>query len=179
MRASNRHITVWTVGHSTRTAEEFRALLGAYEIELLIDVRRYPGSRRVPHFGTEALARDLEAAGIAYCSIPELGGRRKVSPDSKNTGWRHPAFRGYADYVATEEFAQGFFELLMLASGLRSAIMCAELLWWRCHRRIIADVLVSLGFHVIDIRDAEVAEPHRLAPPARIVSGMLSYSKGR
>lgn len=98
-----------------------------------------------------------------------------MDPASPNTGWRHPAFRGYADHVATDGFADGLLELLILAHGLRTAIMCAEVLWWRCHRRIIADVLTTLGVSVRHIRDARVAEPHRLAPPARVVRGVLSY----
>jgi len=107
---------------------------------------------------------------------PALGGRRRPDPDSPNDAWRHPAFRGYADYVASEEFAEGLFELLMMAEGLRTVIMCAEVLWWRCHRRIISDVLVSIGAEVVHIRDARTAEPHRLAPPARVVRGRLTYA---
>src|SRR4051812_13595446 len=135
------NVVVWTVGHSTRTADDFRGLLATYEIELVADVRRFPGSRRLPHFSAAALEGDLQRAGIAYCGMPNLGGRRRADPNSPNTGWRHPAFRAYADYVATEEFAEGLFELLLLANGLRTAVMCAEVLWWRCHRRLIADVL--------------------------------------
>jgi uncharacterized protein (DUF488 family) len=107
--------------------------------------------------------------------IPALGGRRRPQPESINVGWRHTAFRGYADHVASEEFAEGLFELLMIAHGLRTAIMCAEVLWWRCHRRIIADVLVSLGIDVVHIADATHAAPHQLAAPARLVGGRLSY----
>jgi uncharacterized protein (DUF488 family) len=99
--------------------------------------------------------------------------------DSRNDGWRVAAFRGYADYLATEEFADGLMELLMLANGLRTAVMCAEVLWWRCHRRLIADVLVSLGVRVMHIRDQRVVEEHRLAPPARVVRGFLTYSVPR
>lgn len=169
-------LTVWTVGHSTRTASEFQALIASYGIELVADVRRYPGSRRLPQFGAATLERDLEAVGVRYCSLPALGGRRSPVADSVNTGWRHPAFRGYADYAATEAFADGLVELLMLAYGLRAAVMCAEVLWWRCHRRIIADVLVSLGIHVVHIRNANVSEEHRLAAPARLVRGALTYA---
>jgi uncharacterized protein (DUF488 family) len=169
-------LTVWTIGHSTRSAEEFRGVLAVHGIELVADVRRFPGSRRLPHFSAEALDRDLTSVGILYHGIPALGGRRTPRADSPNTGWRHPAFRGYADYLFSDEFAEGLFELLMLANGLRTAIMCAELLWWRCHRRLIADVLVSLGVEVRHIRDAKHVDLHRLAAPARIVRGSLRYS---
>ena len=169
------HLTIWTIGHSTRSTDELFAVLRAFEIELVADVRRFAGSRRLPHFGAESLQRSLAEGAITYRHIPALGGRRAPLADSSNTGWRHPAFRGYADYIATEEFAAGLFELLMLANGLRTAIMCAELLWWRCHRRIIADVLVSLGVDVIHLRDATHSAPHRLAPPGRLVSGLLTY----
>lgn len=169
-------LTVWTIGHSTRTGDEFRALLAAFDIELLADVRRFPGSRRLPQFSTERLAADLAEVGIAYCWLPHLGGRRRPMPGSVNVGWRHPAFRAYADYLQTEEFAQGLFELLMLAEGLRTAVMCAELLWWRCHRRLIADVLTTLGVEVLHIRDLSSPARHRLSPPARLVRGRLTYA---
>ena len=166
---------IWTIGHSTRTSEDFLDVLALNAIQTIADVRRFPASRRVPQFNSARLARYLRRHDVDYRWIPDLGGRRRTSADSPNTGWRHPAFRGYADYVATPEFADGLFELLMLAGGARTAIMCAELLWWRCHRRIIADVLVSLGIEVEDIRDADAPERHRLAAPARIVSGALTY----
>lgn len=167
--------TVWTVGHSTRQADDFVAVLTAYEIELVADVRRFPGSRHSPQFASAQLEETLAAAGIAYHWFPALGGRRRPDRASANVGWRHPAFRAYADHVATEEFAEGLFELLMLAHGLRTAVMCAELLWWRCHRRIIADVLVSLDIPVVHIRDREHAEHHHLMLPARVVRGRLTY----
>lgn len=167
--------TVWTVGHSTRDSDEFLALLSAYRIELVADVRRFPGSRRLPQFEASVLAERLAADGIAYWWFPSLGGRRRRNAASRNVGWRHPAFRAYADHVATDEFAAGLFELLMLAQGLRTAVMCAEILWWRCHRRLIADVLVSLGITVVHIRSQGVADLHRLTPPARLVRGRLSY----
>jgi uncharacterized protein (DUF488 family) len=170
-------LTLWTVGHSTRSLEEFLAVLRAFGIELIIDVRRFPGSRRLPQFGAESLEGGLRAAGIGYSWIPALGGRRRPDPESTNTGWRHPAFRGYADHVASEEFAGGLFELLMLANGMRSAIMCAEVLWWRCHRRLISDVLVSLDYSVIHIRDETHSEPHALASPARLSEGSLTYAE--
>jgi len=172
---SNIPDTVWTIGHSTRTGDEFVAVLESFEIELVADVRRFPGSRRLPQFESTALAERLGASGIAYHWLPSLGGRRRPNPESANVGWRHPAFRAYADHVASEEFADGLFELLMLASGLRTAVMCSEILWWRCHRRLIADVLVSLGITVMHIRSVNVAEMHTLGPPARLVRGRLLY----
>lgn len=170
-------LTIWTIGHSTRSIEEFLSTLAAYEIELVADVRRFPGSRRLPQFGSDQLGAALLAHGIGYVWIPALGGRRRPDPASVNVAWRHPAFRAYADHVATEEFADGLFELLMLAHGLRTAIMCSEVLWWRCHRRLIADVLTSLGIKVMHIRDETNAAPHQIAPPARVIGGRLSYSR--
>jgi uncharacterized protein (DUF488 family) len=172
-------LTIWTIGHSTRSGDDFRRLLALHEIELVADVRRFPGSRRLPQFGGEALARDLAVDSIDYRWIPELGGRRRSTEPSMNEAWRHAAFRAYADHVASEEFAIGLAELLMLAGGLRTTIMCAEVLWWRCHRRIIADVLTAIGVEVIHLRDEGPGEVHRLAPPARIVRGALTYATGR
>ena len=181
MKADSRYFpivspTIWTLGHSTRDIDAFLNVVSAYEIEVIADVRRFPGSRHSPQFSGEALEDALAAREIAYQWLPGLGGRRRASAKSINLGWRHPAFRGYADHIATEEFAEGLFELLMLAGGLRTAVMCAELLWWRCHRRIIADVLTSLKIPVIHVRDEHTAEAHRLAPPARLVAGRLTYA---
>lgn len=168
-------LTVWTVGHSTRPLSDFLAVLAAYRIEVVADVRRFPGSRSQPQYQQPALESALHRAGIGYMWLPDLGGRRQPISDTPNTAWRHPAFRGYADYLAGEEFATGLCGLLTLAWGLRTAVMCAEILWWRCHRRMIADVLVSLGAHVIHIMDADTAQTHRLRAPARLVRGVLSY----
>ena len=167
---------VWTIGHSTRSLEEFIRVLRAHDVEAIVDVRRFPGSRRLPHFNEDPLAAGLGQAGIAYRSVPALGGRRRPAPDSVNTGWRHDAFRGYADHLASTEFADGLVELLMIAGGLRTAVMCAEMLWWQCHRRLIADVLVSLGYDVLHIQTGKPAEPHRLIEPARMIDGKLSYA---
>ena len=167
---------VWTIGHSTRTLDEFTGVLRAHDIEALVDVRRFAGSRRLPQFNEGALRDGLEAAGIAYRWLPSLGGRRTPAPDSVNTGWRHAAFRGYADHLATDEFADGLFELLTIAGGLRTTVMCAEMLWWQCHRRLIADLLTSQGWEVWHIQTDKPAEPHRLVDPARLVAGELSYA---
>jgi len=172
-------LSIWTIGHSTRSSEEFLRVLELHEIELVADVRRFPGSRRLPHFASDTLRLDLGRAGISYHWIPTLGGRRKPGARSNNSAWRHPAFQAYADHVATEEFAEGLEELLMLASGLRTAIMCAELLWWRCHRRLISDVLTSLGCRVIHLRGEKPGDVHRVGPPARIVRGVLTYATAR
>jgi uncharacterized protein (DUF488 family) len=169
-------ITIWTIGHSTRGIDEFIAVLRAHEIELIVDVRRFPGSRRLPQYSSDALAASLAASGIAYAWIPALGGRRRPDADSPNTGWRHAAFRAYADHVSSAEFAEGLAELLDVAHGMRTAIMCAEVLWWRCHRRLIADVLTFVGYNVVHIRDATHADTHELKPPAHLVRGRLSYS---
>jgi uncharacterized protein (DUF488 family) len=169
-------LTIWTVGHSNHSAENFREILTAHTIEHVVDVRRFPGSRRLPQFASTTLERELAIANVSYQWIESLGGRRRPSLTSPNTAWRNASFRAYADHIASEEFADGLSELLMTANGRRTAVMCAEVLWWRCHRRIISDVLVSLGIEVIHIRDRFVTEEHRLAPPARIVRGALTYS---
>jgi uncharacterized protein (DUF488 family) len=169
-------MALWTVGHSTRSIGEFIAVLQAYGIEAVVDVRRFPGSRRVPQFGAEQLEHALRTHGFEYRWLPSLGGRRKTVPGSINTGWRNDSFRGYADHIASEEFATGLDELLGIAGGMRTAAMCAEVLWWRCHRRIIADVATSIGVSVMHIRDENIIEPHTIAPPARIVNGSLSYA---
>jgi len=168
-------VTVWTVGHSTRSIEDFLATLGAHGIETIIDVRRFPGSRRLPQFGSAALESALARQGLFYRWIVELGGRQRPDEASPNDGWQNAAFRGYADHMATEEFAAGLFELEMIAAASRAAIMCAEVLWWRCHRRLVADALTALGYEVRHIRDASEAEVHRLAPPAAIIDGILTY----
>lgn len=168
--------TLWTIGHSTRTLEEFVALLGDYRIQAIADVRRFPGSRRYPHFAIEAMAESLPAHGIVYQWIPKLGGRRKVQPDSPNTAWRNPSFQGYADYTATPEFAEGLAELLQLATGQRTAMMCAEVLWWRCHRSIVSDVLKLRGIEVVHIMDATHTTEHPYTSPAHVADGKLSYA---
>ncbi len=167
---------MWTIGHSTRSIDQLIAVLAAYEIDLVADVRRFPGSRRLPQFSAESLERSLAGAGIDYRWIPALGGRRRADSTTHNSAWRHAAFRAYADHLMTEEFSDGLNELLMLSEGLNTAVMCAEILWWRCHRRIISDVLASLGESVIHIRDESHFDVHKLAAPARILEGALVYT---
>ena len=145
-------------------------------MDRIADVRRFPASRRHPHFAREQLAPFLHARGVDYRWMPELGGRRSAREDSVHTGWRVAAFRGYADYMDTPEFAAAFAALTALARERRTAVMCAESLWWQCHRRLIADALVADGHEVIHIESVEKASPHRLIDPARIVNGRLSYA---
>jgi uncharacterized protein (DUF488 family) len=167
---------VWTIGHSTRPLDEFLELLAGQGIEAVADVRRYPGSRRWPHFAREPLAAALGARGLVYAWFPELGGRRTSLADSPNTAWRSAAFRGYADYLATDAFAEGVDRLVNLALGLRTAIMCAEALWWRCHRGLIADVLRWMNFEVIHILGPRATAIHPYTTAARLVGGRLSYT---
>jgi uncharacterized protein (DUF488 family) len=167
--------TIWTIGHSTRAEGEFLELLAANEIATLADVRRFPGSRKYPHFGSDEMARWLAGAGVAYEAMPELGGRRRPRPDSPNTAWRSEAFRGYADYMATPEYREGAERLLALARRGRTACMCSEAPWWRCHRALIADDLKARGATVIHIMTAKKNEPHPFTSAAKIVDGRLSY----
>jgi len=167
---------IWTIGHSTRTIDEFISLLKTNHIKLLVDVRSLPGSRRYPEFNRETLAESLGKAGIRYEHFPDLGGRRKARPDSKNTAWRNDSFRGYADYMETEEFHRGVERLLDLATGAGpAAIMCAEAVWWRCHRSLISDYLKARGIEVMHVLDAKKSEPHPYTSAARIANGKLSY----
>lgn len=167
--------TIWTLGHSTRSLTEFLALLAHFKIEAVADVRRFPGSRRQPQYAQEALRSALDEHDIAYHWIVALGGRRRPRPDSLNTAWRNASFRGYADYIASAEFAEGLTELLGIAAHRRTAIMCAEAVWWRCHRALIADVLCVRGIKVVHIINETHAVKHPYTSPARIVQGQLSY----
>ena len=184
---------IWTIGHSTRAIDEFISLLKENEINLLADVRAWPGSKRYPQFNKDALAESLNAQGIRYEHFPELGGKRKSKPDSRNTAWRNASFRGYADYMETEQFQKGIERLLILTrnDGLGSrrnerdgweavtpcatAIMCAEAVWWRCHRSLIADYLKARGLEVLHVLGANKVEPHPYTSAARILNGELSY----
>ena len=167
---------IWTIGHSTRAIEEFLSLLAGSRIEAIADVRSFPGSRRYPQYGREALAATLAAHAIGYHWLPALGGRRRASPDSPNTAWRNASFRGYADYMSSAEFAQGLAELSEVSNKARTTIMCSEALWWRCHRSMIADALCVRGIKVVHILDAKHSVVHPMTSPARIVGGVLSYA---
>jgi uncharacterized protein (DUF488 family) len=169
---------IWTFGHSTRSWEEFRGLLAAHGIELLADVRAFPGSRRWPQFGREALEASLAKAGIGYEHMSGLGGRRKPAAGSRNTGWRNESFRAYADYMETREFAAAAARLEDVARKKRTAIMCAEALWWRCHRALISDWLKWRGWTVLHIAGEGKAQEHPYTRAAAIVDGELSYAGG-
>jgi uncharacterized protein (DUF488 family) len=175
--SDNGPMQIWTVGHSTLPAGEFVELLTTHRIAHLADVRRFPASRRYPHFNEQPLRETLQAAGIAYHSFRELGGRRTPRPDSPNIAWRNKAFRGYADFMETEEFRAGFMRLLELVRTGRTAIMCAEALWWKCHRSLIADRLKVSGLEVCHITGPGKSTPHPYTRAARIVEGKLSYGE--
>ena len=168
-------MTVLTVGHSTRALEEVVALLKQNQVAELWDVRTVPGSRRVPHFSAASLAAELPRHGIAYRHVKELGGLRKPRPDSANTAWRNQAFRGYADYMQTPEFAAALEELVAAQEGRRLAVMCAEAVPWRCHRSLLADALLARGVEVLDIIDEHPAKPHRITPFAAVAEGRVTY----
>jgi uncharacterized protein (DUF488 family) len=168
---------IWTIGHSTRTIEEFIGALQANGIKLLADVRLLPGSKRFPQFNKEELTKSLKEHGMGYEHFPELGGRRKAKKDSPNTAWRNESFRGYADHMETAEFASGIARLQEMADCHgATAIMCAEAIWWRCHRSLIADDLKVQGIEVIHIVDENKTEAHPFTSPARVVDGKLDYS---
>ncbi len=172
-------VTVYTIGHSTRTIAELGALLAESGIEMLVDVRAIPRSRTNPQFNREALPASLAPLGLGYEHIAELGGRRsrrRDAPPSANTFWRNASFRNYADYAATEEFEAGMRRLRDVARRQRTAIMCSETLWWRCHRRIISDYLLADGFGVRHIMGPRKVEPATLTPSAhRLDDGTLVY----
>jgi uncharacterized protein DUF488 len=169
-----------TVGHSTHPVDEFVALLRGAEVEAVADVRRFPGSRRHPQFGREALSDSLRAAAIEYTHLPELGGRRPVAKDSRNDGWTVAGFRGYADHLRTAEFAEGRAALERLATARRTAVMCAEAQWWRCHRRLIADVFTFAGWRVLHLMPDGRLTQHEPPPFAiRAPDGLPRYPAAR
>ena len=167
--------TLWTIGHSTRPWEVFTGMLDEAGIEMPADVRRFAGSRRNPQFSTGTMARALPAGGIDYVPMPGLGGRRKARPDTANTAWRNASFRGYADYMETGEFAAARERLMELARARRTAVMCAEAVWWQCHRGLIADDFKARGWTVLHLLAPGRAEEHPYTSAARIVDGRLDY----
>jgi uncharacterized protein (DUF488 family) len=166
--------TVWTLGHSTRAWDEFAALLARHGIEAIADVRRYPASRKHPQFNRDALQAALGRE--RYVHFPELGGRRKARADSQNTAWRNDSFRGYADYMEGAEFEAGMTRLAAFARRSRTAILCAESVWWRCHRGLISDWLKARGSVVLHIVNDAPASEHPYTAAASIVEGRLSYA---
>ena len=167
--------TVWTIGHSTRALSDFIQILKAHQINTLVDVRSFPRSRRYPQFNSSELSVSLDGEGITYHHFPALGGRRKPLPQSRNSAWRNPSFRAYADHMETAEFQKGIEELLEVARKSRTAVMCAEALWWRCHRSLIADYLKAIGATVVHVAGESQTETHPYTTAARIVNGRLTY----
>jgi uncharacterized protein (DUF488 family) len=174
--SSKRCSKIWTVGHSTRPIEEFLQILQNATITAVADVRRFPGSRRYPHYNQQALSDSLMAAGIEYVWLPELGGRRQPQPNSPNVAWRNTSFRGYADYMDTDAFEQGIDRVTALADDARVALMCSEALWWQCHRSLISDYLKIRGYCVIHLLAPTKQEEHPYTSAAQIVDGQLSYA---
>jgi uncharacterized protein (DUF488 family) len=166
---------VVSVGHGARSIDAFLDLLDAGGVELVVDVRTAPGSRRHPHFGKDALAESLAARGIGYRWEPDLGGFRAPDPRSPHTALRHDAFRGYADHMGTEPFRAALARVIEAARAGHPAVMCSESVWWRCHRRLIADALVARGCRVQHLLDGPRLEEHRLTPEARRERGELVY----
>jgi uncharacterized protein (DUF488 family) len=167
--------TVYAIGHSTRTAGEFVALLNAHGVRELVDVRTIPRSRHNPQFNTDALAATLAAAGIGYVHMPSLGGLRRPKPDSINAGWRNDSFRGYADYMQTPAFAAAIDALIGIAASQPTAVMCAEAVPWRCHRSLIADALLVRGLLAVEIVSETRTTPHALTPFARVAGTEITY----
>ncbi|HUQ65396.1 MAG TPA: DUF488 domain-containing protein [Flavitalea sp.] len=167
---------IWTIGHSTRSLEEFVTMLRSFKIEIVADVRHFPASRKYPHFNKASLEVALPQHHIQYVHIISLGGRRKVNPASINTAWKNNAFRGYADYMETYAFKEGIAELISKALKQQTAFMCSEAVWWRCHRSMVADYLKVQGWKIMHIMDERKAQEHPYTSPARIINGELNYS---
>ena len=173
--SANERLTIFTIGHSTHPIDEFISLLEEYGIEQLVDVRTVPKSRHVPHFNSETLAGALSKQGIAYVHLKALGGLRHAKKDSVNTGWRNASFRGYADHMSTQEFAQGIERLIELARRKHTVIMCAEAVPWRCHRSLIGDALLVRGIAAEDIMSATSIRQHKLTEFAKIDGQLITY----
>jgi uncharacterized protein (DUF488 family) len=169
---------IWTIGHSTRTWQAFTELLMMHRIQLLVDIRAFPGSRRHPHFNKENLQVALPEVDILYMHMPGLGGRRKPGENSRNIAWRHPAFRAYADYMETTEFKKeiGILEDLAGGQNLNTAYMCSEAPWWKCHRALVSDYLKARGWVVWHIMEKGKLTEHPFTSPARPVQGQLFYN---
>ena len=168
--------TLYTIGHSTRTLEELTEALQAHSIRTLVDIRSFPTSRRLPHFNRESLEKSLPEAGVKYVWMKELGGRRKkIRDDSRNIALRSPSFRNYADYMLTKEFQRAIADLIRMAEHSRTAYMCAERVYFRCHRMLVSDWLVAHGHAVLHIDDTRPARPHKLTAEARLIGEEVIY----
>ena len=165
--------TIYTIGHSTHSLDEFLNMLRSFNIKILADIRSLPGSRRFPQFDMENIKISLEETGIQYIHLADLGGRRKMKKDSKNNRWNNDSFRGYADYMETKEFENAIVKLEHIALEQPIAYMCSEAVWWRCHRSMVSDYLKAKGWAVLHIM-AKVQE-HKYTSPARIVDGNVFY----
>jgi uncharacterized protein (DUF488 family) len=172
-------VVVHTLGHSTLALPDFLTLLDAHGIAALADVRRFPASRRHPHFAREALCEALARPGVAYVWLPGLGGRRRGLPGSPHHAWKSATFRAYADHMETPEFAAALAELLARAAERRTAIMCAEAVPWRCHRQLVADALVARGVEVRHIVGSSPPAAHRLTSFARLDGTRVIYDRGQ
>jgi uncharacterized protein (DUF488 family) len=168
--------SIWTIGHSTKSIGEFIAMLQSFQIELVVDIRRFPGSKRYPHFNKDALQASLAENKIKYTHIEKLGGRRKPVDNSHNNAWRVAAFRGYADYMETDDFQRSVDELELLASKIKVAFMCSEAVWWSCHRSVVSDYLKFKGWLVVHIMSVNKSEEHPYTKPARIEDNKLVYT---
>lgn len=168
--------TIYTIGHSTRPLEQFIQLLDSFHIKFVADIRSYPGSKRYPHFNKKALQKSLEDHQIMYQHFSELGGRRKVVKDSKNSAWKNESFRAYADHMDDPDFKDGITKLEQIASRTETVFMCSEAVWWRCHRSLVADYLKWKGWDVQHIMDINKSATHPYTKPAKIIDGKLNYS---
>jgi uncharacterized protein (DUF488 family) len=166
---------IWTIGHSTRSLEDFISILRSLDIHVLIDIRTFPGSRRYPHFNKETLSKSLNENHIEYIHMLALGGRRKPLPDSINTSWRHSSFRGYADHMQSDEFKDAINEVQQIAEKKRLVYMCSEAMWWKCHRSLVSDYLKVKGWNVQHIIDVNKSSEHPYTSPAKPVQGELFY----
>ena len=169
-------VTIYTIGHSTPTIEVFLSMLESFDIKTIVDIRRFPGSRKFPQFSQDNLKIALEEAGIQYIAMLDLGGRRKPNNDSKNTIWKNESFRGYADYMETAAFENAIVKLEEIALKQTTAYMCSEALWYRCHRAMVSDYLKAKGWNVLHIMKIAKFQEHKYTEPARIVDGKIYYS---
>ncbi len=172
MNASSENI-IYTIGHSTRIIEEFLEMLQSFEIKTLVDIRKMPGSRKYPQFNQDAIKQSLEGIGIEYIYETDLGGGRKANPDSKNTTWNNLSFRGYADYMETEQFKNAAAELKKIAIRNPTVYMCSEAVWWRCHRSMVSDYLMAKGWKVLHIMAIGKAQEHKYTAPAKLKMAKL------